>query len=142
MQICHLLLLKFDTYITKSEFRFLIELSLFILIIFIILILFINILYIFNYIDDLKENQYNILNYLYELRQIKRLVDIKKVESNKNYHNCCICLKQFGTIVIVFQPCNHSCMCERCYKIYIRNNYDKCPMCLLKFSNTIKIYLS
>ena len=136
------IVLQILPYLNKYEFRFLVEITLLILIIFLLLILFINILYIFNYIDDLKETQYNITNYLYEWKQITRLLNIKKIESNKNHHNCCICFKEFNTIVIVFQPCNHACMCERCYKIYIRNNYNKCPMCLLKFSNTMKIYLS
>lgn len=137
MHLCENIILRFNQYIFTADFRFIVQVSLLMLIIFSMLIFFINILYIFNHIDDLKENQYNVLNYLYleKEKYTKNLL-------NKNNHICCICLKKHNTVVIVFQPCNHACMCKSCFEFYVKNNYDKCPICLNKFLETIIIYLS
>ena len=90
----------------------------------------------------------NELNY-YELKELdskleKLLKGIKNEKLNKlkkssfpllNKKSCIVCYT--NEISIIFKPCNHLCICEKC-----NEKVNSCPMCRKLISSRLKVKLS
>lgn len=50
---------------------------------------------------------------------------------------CSICYDD--SISLLLEPCNHICMCDRCYKTLVKK---ECPVCKTEISSTKKVYIA
>jgi hypothetical protein len=50
---------------------------------------------------------------------------------------CSICYDD--SISLLLEPCNHICMCDRCYKTLVKK---ECPVCKTEIFSTKKVYIA